>query len=176
MKKIIVLSGSNSKNSINQKLAIYASTLVENIESKVLDLNDFEMPIYSVDKEKENGIHPLAVAFMDEIRNSDGIILSLAEYNGTYSSAFKNIFEWISRVEQKTFLGKPMLLMSTSPGGRGGITVLEAAQERLPFHEAKISGVFSLPFFQQNFSDGKITNEDFNAKLLEEVKKFSDAI
>ena len=174
MKKIIVFAGSNSKNSINHQLAVYASTLVKNVEAKVLDLNDFEMPMYSIDREQETGIHPLAESFMNEIRNSDGIIISLAEYNGAYSSAFKNIFDWISRVEQKTFLGKPMLLMATSPGGRGGLSVLEIAQGRFPFHDAKISGVFSLPFFQNNFSDGKITEESFNQKLKSEVEKFSN--
>ena len=118
MKKIIALAGSNSSTSINEQLATYASSLVDNVKVKVLDLNDFEMPIYSSDRENESGHPNEAVAFVDEIRGADGIIISLAEYNGAYSGAFKNIFDWASRVEQKTFLGKPMLLMASSPGGR----------------------------------------------------------
>ena len=132
MKKIIALAGSNSSTSINEQLATYASSLVDNVEVKVLDLNDFEMPIYSSDRENESGHPNEAVAFVDEIRGADGIIISLAEYNGAYSGAFKNIFDWASRVEQKTFLGKPMLLMASSPGGRGGASVLEMASERFP--------------------------------------------
>ena len=116
MKKIIALAGSNSSTSINEQLATYASSLVDNVKVKVLDLNDFEMPIYSSDRENESGHPNEAVAFVDEIRGADGIIISLAEYNGAYSGAFKNIFDWASRVEQKTFLGKPMLLMASSPG------------------------------------------------------------
>ncbi|RCT54301.1 NADPH-dependent FMN reductase [Winogradskyella sp. KYW1333] len=176
MKKIIALAGSNSSTSINEQLATYASSLVDNVKVKVLDLNDFEMPIYSSDRENESGHPNEAVAFVDEIRGADGIIISLAEYNGAYSGAFKNIFDWASRVEQKTFLGKPMLLMASSPGGRGGASVLEMASERFPRHDANIVGKFSLPSFYDNFKDGKIINEDLNNDLLEEVNQFQESL
>ena len=56
MKKIIALGGSNSKNSINKRLAAYAAGKLEGTELQILDLNDFELPIYSIDLEKEQGI------------------------------------------------------------------------------------------------------------------------
>lgn len=176
MKKIIALAGSNSSTSINEQLATYASSLVDNVKVKVLDLNDFEMPIYSSDRENESGHPNEAVAFVDEIRGADGIIISLAEYNGAYSGAFKNIFDWASRVEQKTFLGKPMLLMASSLGGRGGASVLEMASDRFPRHDANVVGKFSLPSFYDNFKDGKIINEDLNNDLLEEVNQFQESL
>lgn len=46
--KIIAFGASPSKNSINKKLATYAATLFENAEVEVLDLNDFQMPIFTV--------------------------------------------------------------------------------------------------------------------------------
>ncbi len=176
MKKIIALAGSNSSTSINKQLATYAASLVDGVEVKVLDLNDYEMPIYSSDREKESGHPKEAVAFVDEIRNANGIIISLAEYNGAYSGAFKNIFDWASRVEQKTFLGKSMLLMATSPGQRGGLSVLGMASDRFPRHEANIVGKFSLPGFHKNFENGKIINEELNNELLEEVKQFKESL
>lgn len=176
MKKIIAFAGSNSSTSINKQLATYAASLVSDVEVKVLDLNEFEMPIYSSDREKENGHPKEAINFVDEIRNADGIVLSLAEYNGAYSGAFKNVFDWASRVEQKTFLGKPMLLMATSPGGRGGASVLAMASDRFPRHDANIVGKFSLPSFGTNFQDGKITNTALNEALLEEVKQFEESL
>ncbi len=176
MKKIIALAGSNSSTSINEQHATYASSLVDNVKVKVLDLNDFEMPIYSSDRENESGHPNEAVAFVDEIRGADGIIISLAEYNGAYSGAFKNIFDWASRVEQKTFLGKPMLLMASSLGGRGGASVLEMASDRFPRHDANVVGKFSLPSFYDNFKDGKIINEDLNNDLLEEVNQFQESL
>ena len=111
MKKVIAFGGSSSKNSINKQLATYAAHLFQNVEVEVLDLNDYEMPIFFVDKEKENGIHTLAQDFYVKIGSADLIVLSLAEHNGAYSTAFKNVLDWSSRINNKTFQQKPMLLM-----------------------------------------------------------------
>ena len=126
--KIIAFGASPSKNSINKKLATYVSTLFEQYETEVLDLNDFAMPLFSVDLEKEVGQHPLAQAFLDKIGTADLLVISMAENNGNYSAAFKNTFDWASRINVKVFQDKPMLLMATSPGGRGGASVLEIAK------------------------------------------------
>ena len=98
------------------------------------------------------------------------IVISLAEYNGSYATAFKNLFDWASRVKMNFFEGKELLLLSTSPGPRGGLTVLQTAKERFPFHGATIAGTFSLPNFYDNFSEE-------TGILNEEVKgKFNDVI
>lgn len=151
MKKIIAFAGSSSKNSINKQLATYAAHLFENAEVEVLDLNDYEMPLFSVDREKDNGIHNLAHDFYAKIGSADLLVVSLAEHNGAYSTAFKNILDWTSRINNKTFQEKPMLLMASSPGARGGATVLEIASKRFPFQGAQVKGTFSLPVFYENF-------------------------
>ena len=56
MKKIIAFGASSSKNSINKIFASHAASLVDGSESIILDLNDFEMPIFSVDRQDEFGI------------------------------------------------------------------------------------------------------------------------
>ena len=168
MKKILVFAGSSSKNSINKQLAVYAAQQFQNVERDIIDLNDYEMPLYSVDKEKENGIHSLAHDFYAKIGSADFIILSLAEHNGAYSSAFKNILDWTSRINNKTFQQKPMLLMATATGARGGATVLEIASKRFPFQGADINGTFSLPTFQENFDAvNGIINPELKNKLIE---------
>lgn len=176
MKKIIVFAGSNSKNSINKQLVTYASSLLENTTVEILDLNDFELPLFGVDLENESGIPDNAHSFLDLIKESDGIMLSLAEHNGAYSTVFKNLFDWMSRIESKTFFGKPILLMAASPGGRGGASVLEIAKSRFPYHNANITGVFSLPFFKDNFSKGKIKNQELDAKLKDAVTEFENVL
>ena len=55
MKKIITIAGSNSKDSINKSLLLYTSNFLENVEIISIDLNDYELPIYGVDYETENG-------------------------------------------------------------------------------------------------------------------------
>ncbi len=172
--KIIAFAGSNSQNSINKKLATYAASLFEIAEVEVLDLNDFQMPIFGVDIEKEIGQHPLAKAFLEKIATADILVVSLAENNGNYSVAFKNVFDWCSRIGAKVFQDKPMLLMAASPGGRGGASVLGIAKNALPRYGADIKAVFSLPSFNDNFDveKGVISNEELDEKLKEIVKGF----
>ncbi|MCF7569431.1 NAD(P)H-dependent oxidoreductase [Sabulilitoribacter arenilitoris] len=176
MKKIITFAGSNSKNSINKQLALYAASLVDNVELLVLDLNDFELPLYGIDYEIDYGIPDNAHKFLNEIKASNGIVLSLAEHNGAYATAFKNIFDWMSRIDGKLWSNKPMLLMATSPGGRGGATVLEIAKGRFPYMGGNIVAEFSLSLFNDNFADGKLVNEVLQAALVDEVEKFRSAL
>jgi NAD(P)H-dependent FMN reductase len=172
--KIIAFAGSNSQNSINKKLATYTASLFENAEVEVLDLNDFQMRLFSVDIETEIGQHPLAKVFLDKIASADVLVVSLAEHNGNYSAAFKNVFDWCSRIGAKVFQEKPMLLLATSPGARGGMSVLEIAKNAFPRYGAIIKNTFSLPSFNDNFDvvNGKISNEELDNQLKEIVKKF----
>ena len=168
MKKIIAFGGSSSRNSINKQLATYAANLFPNTEVEILDLNEYEMPVFSVDKEKEQGIHSLAYDFYNKIESADLIVLSLAEHNGAYATAFKNILDWASRINAKTFQQKPMLLMATSPGARGGSSVLDIASKRFPFQGAEVKGTFSLPLFYENFDVvNGIINPDLKNQLIE---------
>ncbi|WP_179377174.1 NADPH-dependent FMN reductase [Winogradskyella wichelsiae] len=172
MKQIIAFAGSNSSESINKQLTTYAACLVKDVDVKILDLNDFELPIYGQDLHKKEGIPQNAVIFLDLLKKSDGIIISLAENNGAYSAVFKNLFDWLSVLEQKNWLNKPMLLMATSPGARGGQSVLQIALDRFPRHDADIVGTFSLPSFNDNFLEEKIVNKELNDELLIEINKF----
>ena len=176
MKKIIALGGSNSKNSINKRLAVYTANKIENTETVVLDLNDFELPIYGVDLETENGIPSDAQKLFDQIKSADAIVLSLAEHNGSYSAAFKNAFDWMSRIESKVWSQIPMVLMATSPGARGGQTVLASALASFPHMGGNIVGEFSLPSFYDNFSEDGITNPELKEVLNKQINKLEKAI
>lgn len=152
-KKIIAFGASSSKNSINSKLANFTANQISNAKVKLLDLNNFEMPIFSVDRELEFGIPPLAYEFKEYIKNVDGIIISFAEHNGAYSAAFKNIFDWISRIEKDVWFDKPMFLLATSPGKRGGESVLGIAVKKFKLMNKNAIFSFSLPSFNINFSE-----------------------
>jgi chromate reductase len=166
-KKIIACGASSSKNSINKQLATYTANQFKNASVEVLDLNDYEMPLFSVDKESNNGIPQLAHDFYEKLGIADLIIISFAEHNGAYSTAFKNIFDWISRINGKTFQEKPMILLATSPGARGGSSVLEIAKNRFSFQGGIIKGSFSLPSFNENYNSLKgIINDDLKNELM----------
>ena len=176
-KKIIAFGASNSKQSINKQLATWAANQIGDAEVRILDLNDYEMPIYGIDKEKESGIPDLAIQFKQELKNSDGIVISFAEHNGAYSVAFKNIMDWISRIEKDVWANKPMFLMATSPGGRGGATVLDIAVNKFKFMNQNTIVNFSLPSFNDNFSkeDG-ITNADLKSSFDQTLTSFVAAL
>ena len=118
---ILAFAASNSSQSINKQLVTHAAqVLTDEIAPdttvEIIDLNDFEMPIYSFDREAANGIPDLARQFRALIANADALMISFAEHNGSYSAAFKNIFDWASRLEGKVWSEKPIFLMATSPG------------------------------------------------------------
>ncbi|MET2984729.1 NADPH-dependent FMN reductase [Aureibaculum conchae] len=175
-KKIIAFAGSSSKNSINKKLVALAAAHFKDIEVNLLDLNDFEVPIYGIDEENENGYPEDAIKFNELITNSDGILLSLAEHNGAYTVAFKNIFDWVSRIDKLVWKNKPMLLMSTSPGSRGGATVMEIALDKFPRMGANIIANFSLPSFNSNYSETGILDNQLNTEFLKSIEKFNKAL
>ncbi|MDC6407093.1 MULTISPECIES: NADPH-dependent FMN reductase [Maribacter] len=176
MKKILTITGSNSQKSINKSLLRYSSELMENIEIIPIDLNDYILPIYGVDFEAENGI-PTAVKRLDRLFDTaDGFMISLAEHNGSYAAVFKNTLDWLSRVNAKVWREKPMLLMATSPGGRGGATVLQAASSYFPYMGASITDTFSLPSFYDNFNAAEITNQDFKKEIQFKLEKFQTKV
>lgn len=170
--KILGFAGSNSSISINKALVKHVASFFDGHNVEILDLNDYEMPIYKMDREKENGIPQLAFDFAQKIDSSDLLIISLAENNGAYSAAFKNIFDWISRIPvRKAFGSVPMLLMATSPGPRGGASVLEIAKNRMPRSGGEVLETFSLPNFYENFDATKgITNAEFRLRLESKIE------
>ncbi|WAC02611.1 NAD(P)H-dependent oxidoreductase [Lacinutrix neustonica] len=176
MKKVIAFAGSNSKTSINKQLATYVANSIDGIEMKVLDLNDFNLPLYSIDLEKEQGIREPVEKFLKYIKEANGIVLSLAEHNGAYSAAFKNLFDWLSRKEVKFRNKKPMLLLATSPGQNGAKSCLNIAIDRFPKHDANIIASFSLPSFNDTFSPEGITDPDLQKELNDAIVSFKKAL
>jgi len=178
-KKIIAFGASNSKNSINKKLASFAATQIAAADITILDLNDFEMPIYGIDREQATGIPILAHEFKDQLKEADGLIISFAEHNGAYSTAFKNILDWISRIkgENGVWENKPMFLLATSPGGRGGQTVLGIATTSFQHMNKNAITSFSLPSFNKNFSDKEgIVDLTLLAAFKEQLQTFLGTI
>lgn len=177
MKSILAIGASNSRNSINRTLAQFAANQIQGADTKVADLNDYTMDIFSVDIEESAGIPSQAQAFLDLVKSSDGIVISMAEHNGSYTAAFKNIFDWVSRLEYKLWSEKPMFLLSTSPGARGGSTIFELAKITFPRLGANITASFSLPSFHDNFSpDSGITNPSLNSDFQVQLKAFAQSL
>ncbi|MEM7659120.1 MAG: NAD(P)H-dependent oxidoreductase [Bacteroidota bacterium] len=177
-KHIVAFGASNSKESINKQFAQFAAKQLQNVEVSILDLNDFELPLYSVDLEKAYGIPANARKFLTLIKNSDGIILSLAEYNGLHTSAFKNLWDWLSRIpmdQPRNIWGnKPMFLLSTSPSRRPMNNVLKLSKEIFPHFGANIIADFYLPSFHRFYRNGHIIEPGYVSRFTEAKKIYQD--
>lgn len=174
---VLAFAASNSKQSINKTLATYAAGLIEQANVEVVDINDFEMPIFSIDREHELGKPELALAFHRKIAAADALVISFAEHNGSYSAAYKNLFDWVSRIDRKVFQGKSVVYLATSPGPSGAANVLASAVASAPHFGADLKGSVSVPRFYDNFDveGGKMSNPDVKQQILELVQQLGAA-
>ena len=73
--KILAFGASSSATSINKQLVTYAAGLLDDVDVEILDLNDYELPLFSEDKEKEIGQPQAAKDFFAKIGESDALII-----------------------------------------------------------------------------------------------------
>lgn len=174
MTKILAFAGSNSSTSINHDLvSLVASKLVDS-EVTLIKLTDYPLPIFGEDLEKDAGYPEELERLLKVIEEHQALIISVNEHNGTVSAFFKNVLDWLSRIEYKFLLGKKVLLFSASPGKRGGQSSLEYTRGVLPRFNAEIIAECSFPSFSENFSveEQKITNDALRQKVEEATALF----
>jgi NAD(P)H-dependent FMN reductase len=134
--KILVIAGSTRQASTNRLLARDAAEALRNagLEAVFADLRDYPMPLYDGDLEAASGLPPAAKTLKDLARESVGFAIVSPEYNGSYSAVLKNAIDWMSRPEQgegpvEVFRGKPVSILSASPGSGGGRRVLKQLRD-----------------------------------------------
>lgn len=172
---ILAFAASNSTQSINRQLVSYAGSLIEGATVEMLDINDYEMPLYSSDREAAHGIPDEAHRFYQKIGAADALLISFAEHNGSYTAAYKNLYDWTSRIDMKVYQGKPTVMLSTSPGAGGAANVLATATKSAPYFGAELKASMSVPSFFENFDieEGRLSNEDLAQKLQPTVSKLA---
>ena len=164
MAKIIAFAGSNSSRSINFKLVRHTIKALEGHDIELINLANHPFPMYSEDLEREQGFPQVLVGFCEKIQQADAVVLSVNEHNGNPSAYFKNLLDWCSRINKNFLEGTPVLLMSASPGKRGGIGSLGVIKNMLPRFGAEIISTFSLSSFHSNFVEGEgITDPGLSA-------------
>ncbi len=179
--KILAIPATNSRNGINRQIIAAAAHLLEgglvpDAEVEILDLNDYEMPIFSVERQQSGGVPEAAQRFYEKIGAADAVIVSFAEHNGSYSVAWKNVYDWASRIDAGVYQGTKLALFATSPGARGGVGVLENATASAPFFGAELVGSLSIPSFGQNFDSdtGEISEPELRAQFEKILRTLAD--
>jgi len=170
--KILAFAASSSSKSINKQLVNHAAgvlktSITKDAEVEILDINDYEMPLYSSDREEAGGIPDLAHQFAAKIGTADALLVSYAEHNGNYTAAYKNLFDWTSRIGGKVFQDKPMVILATSPGAGGAASVLGLAKTSAPFFGADVKADLSIASFYDVFDseNGCLKDPDIQAQL-----------
>jgi NAD(P)H-dependent FMN reductase len=173
MTKVLSFATSNSSVSINRTLVDYAASLLDGAEIESLDIHDYEMPIYRHDREEESGIPQLAHDFLAKIGEADALIIGMTEHNGLYTAAFKNLFDWCSRIGREVFQSKPILLTATSTGPGGAGRVLALAETAFPHFGGEVKATFSLDLYDEKFDaeSGTISDAEKDAELRAALAK-----
>tara|TARA_B100000795_G_scaffold253285_1_gene223372 strand:+ start:1650 stop:2177 length:528 start_codon:yes stop_codon:yes gene_type:complete len=168
MTKIIAFSGSNSSKSINQSLVEHAASLIENHKVEVLDLRDYESPMFSLDLEAVEGQPGILKKLESTISESTTLLIAVPEYNGFMPSFFKNTIDWLSRINREFLKDKKIILLSTSLGKYGGKQSLEHTASIIPRFGGEVIGSYSLGSFYENVNleNGFTFNDQTVAKEI----------
>lgn len=176
MKKILAFAGSNSSTSINHTFVKHVAGRINGHEVKILELRTLEVPMYSRDMENERGFPADISILKNLIDEHDALVISVNEHNGGPSAFFKNILDWLSRMNRSFLTGKKILLMSTAPGTRGGASSLEYCKGIFPRFGGEVIASFSFPSFRDNFVDGEVVNEVLEMGIEDVLTTFAHQI
>lgn len=175
MLKILAFSGSARKDSYNQRLVKIAATGAEKAgaEVTVINLVDFDMPIFNQDLEQAEGMPKPARAFKELLIAHDGFLIASPEYNSAFSPLLKNAIDWASRKEGDeapllAYRGKAAMLMSASPGVLGGLRGLVFLRMLLGnIGVTVLPNQQAVPRADKAFHpDGRLLDEQLQAKVV----------
>jgi len=121
--RILAFSGSARKESLNRKLLAVTVQALRDAGAvvNVLDLNEFELPLYHGDLEDQRGLPPVAAKLIELITSHRGLLIASPEYNSFPTPLLKNTIDWCTRGEDNPFVGRAAAVVSASPGVFGGV-------------------------------------------------------
>ena len=127
---IVVIAGSLRKDSFSLKIAKALTKLAPaSLKLEVVTLEGISF--FNQDLE---GAPPADwLAFREKLQKSDGVIFVTPEYNRAIPGVLKNAIDVASRPYGKSsFNGKPVGIISNSPGPLGGVSAAKTLQNILP--------------------------------------------
>src|SRR4051794_34793998 len=133
---VISICGSLRKGSFNRMLMNSLPPLAP-AGMKINEAPSFaEFPLYNADIQNSSGFPAPVNTLADAIRAADGVIIVTPEYNFSTPGGLKNALDWVSRLPNQPFAGKPIALQSASPGPLGGGRVQYDLRKSLVFLDA----------------------------------------
>jgi chromate reductase, NAD(P)H dehydrogenase (quinone) len=137
---VLVICGSLRKGSYNAALTRALPGLVPP-EIKLVTAPPFEtLPLYNADIQEGSGFPGPAETLATAIRTADGVLFVTPEYNWSMPGGLKNAIDWISRMKEQPFEGKPVAIQSCSTGMLGGSRMQYHWRMSMTFVKALIFG------------------------------------
>jgi NAD(P)H-dependent FMN reductase len=115
----------NLANMIKEKLTN------KNIDSKIINLVDLNLPMYNTFKEQNDGIPNIALELAEQMENATAYIFVSPEYNYSVPPVLVNMIAWVSRIGdnfRKLFSLKKIQLATHS--GSNGQDVLNSLRNQ----------------------------------------------
>ncbi len=171
MIKILGIAGSLRKGSYN-KAALRAAQeeTPDGVKFEIFDLKD--IPLFNQDH--EDPLPDLVKIFKEKIIESDAILFSTPEYNGSVSGVLKNAIDWGSRpMGDNSWDGKPVAIMSVSPGMLGGIKAQYHLRHFFIFLDMHAINKPEVVIGRANKKfdeDGNLTDEDTRKRIRQLVE------
>ena len=157
--RVLVIPGSLRKGShtaaVAQGLMHTAGDLAE-LHLLTLDA----VPLYNADLDGPNPPAGVA-AFKKAIHDSDGMVLISPEYNYGMPGVVKNAIDWASRPGFDSVLkGKPVLIITSSPGLMGGVRAQAQLRQTLMGTLSRVISVPEIVITQvgNQIEEGRLTN------------------
>jgi len=131
MPKILALSGSTRRDSLNRKLihAAVEAARAAGGDVTLIDLADYPLPLYNGDLEDSEGLPDNALRLKALFKDHDALLIASPEYNSSITPVLKNAIDWVSREWQGEsglvpYQHKVAAIMAASPGSLGGMRML----------------------------------------------------
>jgi chromate reductase len=136
MANIISVCGSLRKGSYNRLVMNHLAGLAP-AGMSIKEAPSFAaFPLYNADIQNSTGFPSDVTALADAIRSADGVIFCTPEYNFSLPGGLKNAIDWLSRLPNQPFAGKPIAIQSASPGPLGGARVQYDLRRSMVFLDA----------------------------------------
>ncbi len=150
---VLVISGSTRRESFNARLARLVRDLRPQ-DDVILVSNLSALPFYNADVEAIGWPEDVA-GLRSAVEAADVVVLVTPEYNGTVPGVLANAVDWLSRPAHHSVLrGKPVLVLSASPSGYGGVRAAGHLREVLRRIGAEVADVgLSVPRADQRLTD-----------------------
>lgn len=178
-KPIIILgfAGSLRKGSYNKAVLHAASELVpKDAKLEIFDING--VPLFNQDL--EDRMPQKVKEFKAKIRAADALLIATPEYNYSVPGVLKNAIDWASRpYGDNSFEGKPVAVMSASPGMLGGARAqyhLRQVLVALNMHPVNRPEVMVVSIDEKIDEKGNLTDEETSKRirqLLESLVKWA---